>query len=85
MKTMLFAAAAALSLGVGSAFAADNQSQGGYVYSDYVFPGSVNAGVQQARQAPVQTQQSDQAIHTFVTRSANQGTYLFPPAQGGNG
>ena len=44
-------------------------------------PGSVNAGVQ----APVQTQQSGQAIHTFVTRSANQGTYLFPPAQGGNG
>jgi len=41
--------------------------------------GSVNAGVQ----APVQ--QSGQAIHTFVTRSANQGTYLFPPAQGGNG
>jgi hypothetical protein len=21
----------------------------------------------------------------FVTRSTNQGTYLFPPAQGGNG
>jgi hypothetical protein len=82
MKTMLLAAAAALSLGVGSAFAADSQSQaGGYVYPDYVFPGSVNAGVQ----VPVQPQQNGQAIHTFVTRSANQGTYLFPPAQGGNG
>jgi hypothetical protein len=33
----------------------------------------------------VQTQQSSQAIHTFVTRSANQGTWLFAPAQGGNG
>ena len=53
----------------------------GYVYPDYVFPGSVNAGAQ----APAQMQQSGQAIHTFVTRSANQGTYLFPPAQGGNG
>jgi hypothetical protein len=82
MKTMLLAAAT-LSLGVGSAFAADSQSQaGGYVYPDYVFPGSVNTGVQQA---PVQTEQSGQVIHTFITRSANQGTYLFPPAQGGNG
>ena len=82
MKTMLLAAATVLSLGVGSAFAADSQSQaGGYIYPDYVFPGSVNAGAQ----APVQTQQSGQAIHTFVTRSANQGTWLFAPAQGGNG
>jgi hypothetical protein len=83
MNTVLLAAAAALSLGVGSAFAADSQGQaGGYAYPDYVFPGSGNAGVQQA---PVQTQQSGQAIHTFVTRSAHQGTYLFPPAQGDNG
>ena len=82
MKIMLRAAMAALSIGtIGSAYANDSQA-GGYVYPDYVFPGSVNAGVQQA---PVQTQQSGQAIHTFVTRSANQGTYLFPPAQGGNG
>jgi hypothetical protein len=83
MRTMLLAAAAALSLGVGSAYASESQGQaGGYAYPDYVFPGSVNAGVQQA---PVQTELSGQAIHTFVTRSANQGTYLFPPAQGGNG
>ena len=83
MKTMLLAAATVLSLGVGSAFAADSQSQaGGYVYPDYVFPGSVNAG---GGQAPVQTQQGGQAVHTFVTRSVTQGTYLFPPAQGGNG
>ena len=82
MKTMLLAAAAVLSLGVGSAFAADSQSQaGGYVYPDYVFP----VPSTRVPQAPVQTQQSGQAIHTFVTRSANQGTYLFPPAQGGNG
>ena len=82
MKTMFLAAAAALSLGIGSASAADSQSPaGGYVYPDYVFPGSVNSGVQ----APVQTQQSGQAIHTFVTRSANHGTWLFPPTQNDNG
>jgi hypothetical protein len=77
MKTMLLAAAAALSLGVGSAFAGEEGPSGNPVY---VFPGTLYGGVQ----APV-TQQSGQAIHTFVTRSANQGTYLFPPAQGGNG
>ena len=79
MKIMLRAAMMALSIGtIGAAYADDSQA-GGYAYPDYVFPGSVNAGVQ----APVQ--QSGQAIHTFVTRSANQGTYLFSPAQGGNG
>jgi hypothetical protein len=46
MKALLPATAAALSLGVGSAFAADGQSQAGYVYPDYCFLGSVNAGVQ---------------------------------------
>jgi hypothetical protein len=77
MKTMLLAAAA-LSLGIGAASASDSEGQaGGYAYPDYVFPGSVNGGVQ--------TQQSGQAIHTFATRSSSQGTYLFPPAQGGNG
>ena len=83
MKIMLRAAMMALSIStIGAAYASDSQGQaGGYVYSDYVFPGSVIAGVQ----APVQTQQSGQAIHTFVTRSATQGTYLFAPAQGGNG
>ena len=81
MKIMLRAAMAALSIGtIGSAYANDSQA-GGYAYPDYVFPGSVNAGVQ----APVQTQQSGQAIHTFVTHSADQGTYLFPPTQNDNG
>ena len=81
MKIMLRAAMMALSIGtIGSAYAADSQA-GGYIYPDYVFPGSISAGVQ----ARAQTEQSGQAIHTFVTRSANQGTYLFAPAQGGNG
>jgi hypothetical protein len=83
MKIMLRAAMMALSIGtIGSAYANDGRDQvGGYAYPDYVFPGSISGGVQ----APVQTQQSSQAIHTFVTRSANQGTWLFAPAQGGNG
>jgi hypothetical protein len=79
---MLRAAMMALSIGtIGSAYANEQHGQaGGYAYPDYVFPGSVNAGVQ----APV-TQQSGQAIHTFVTRSASQGTWLFPPTQNDNG
>jgi hypothetical protein len=81
MKIMLRTAMLALSIGsIGSANANDGQAVG-YVHPDYVFPGSANAGVQ----APVRTQQNGQAIHTFVTRSANQGTWLYAPAQGGNG
>jgi hypothetical protein len=83
MKTMLLAAAAALTLGIGSAYANDSQGQaGGYAYPDYVFPGSVNAGV---RAAPVQTDRSGQAIHTFVTNSRS--GYQFPAGgayEGGN-
>ena len=82
MKTMLLAAATVLSLGVGSAFAGDSEGASGNPV--YVFPGTIYAGAVQ-NAPPVATAQSGQAIHTFVTRSANQGTYLFPPAQGGNG
>ena len=79
---MLLAAATVLSLGVGSAFASDSEGASGNPV--YVFPGTIYAGAVQ-NAPPVATAQSGQAIHTFVTRSANQGTYLFPPAQGGNG
>ena len=83
MKPMLLAAAAVLSLGVGSAYAGDSEGQA-FGSNVYVFPGTIYAGAVQ-NAPPVATAQSGQAIHTFVTRSANQGTYLFPPAQGGNG
>ena len=77
MKSMLLAATAALSLGVGSAYADENGGQsGGYVYPDYQAPAQ--------KAPPVASGQSGEAIHTFVTRS-NQGTWLFAPAQGGNG
>jgi hypothetical protein len=77
MKTMLLAAAAALSLGVGSAYAKDSGGQsGGYVYPDYQFS---------TQSAPsVATAPSGQAIQTHVA-SSNRGTWLFPPDQDGNG
>ena len=71
MKTMLLAAAAALSLGVGSAYAKDS-----YVSPDYQFS---------TQSAPsVATAPSGQAIQTHVA-SSNRGTWLFPPDQNGNG
>ena len=74
MKTMLLAAAAALSLGIGSAYANESGGQaGGYVYQDYQFP------TQSA--PPVATAPSGQAVHAYVANSSH-GTWLFAPYQG---
>jgi hypothetical protein len=83
MKTMLLAAAAALSLGVGSAYAGD----GGDLAPNTRFtelPGVL-------AQAPVQsvpsiaTAQNGQSTSTYVTQS-NRGTWLYQPNQNqGNG
>jgi len=78
MKTMLLAAAAALSLGVGSAYANESGPQsGGYVYPDYQFP---------THNAPsAAAAQNGQGIGTYVTNSSH-GTWLFAPNQNqGNG
>ena len=77
MKTMLLAAAAVLSLGVGFAYANESGGQsGGYVYPDYQFP---------TQSAPmVTTAPSGQAIHAYVANS-NHGTWLFAPDQSGDG
>jgi hypothetical protein len=77
MKTMLFAAATVLSLGVGSAYANESGGQsGGYVYPDYHFP---------AQSAPsVATAPNGQAAHAYVANS-NHGTWVFPPDQNGDG
>jgi hypothetical protein len=77
MKTMLFAAATVLSLGVGSAYANESGGQaGGYVYPDYQFP---------TQSAPsVATAPGGQAIHAYVANS-NHGTWVFPPDQNGDG
>ena len=78
MKTMLLAAAAALSLGIGSAYANESGSQsGGYVYPDYQFPTpNVPSGA---------AAQTGQATHSYVTQSSH-GTWLFQANQnqGGN-
>jgi hypothetical protein len=88
MKTMLLAAAAALSLDIGSAYAADGQGPaGGYLYPDYIAPGSVYAGVPTpAQNTPrVATAQNGQATHIYGTHSQSQGIWLFPPNQAGGG
>ena len=83
MKTMLLAAAAALSLGVGSAYA----DSGDGLVPNTLFteiPGVIaQAPVQNA--PAVATAQSGQTIHAFVANS-NSGTWLFQPNQNqGNG
>jgi hypothetical protein len=72
MRTMVFAAAAALSLGIGSAYAAGGQEPaGGYLYPDYIAPGSVYAGAPTpAQNTPrVATAQNGQATHIYGTHS----------------
>jgi hypothetical protein len=88
MKTMIFAAAAALSLGIGSAYAASGAAPAdGYVYPDYVFPGSVYAGAETPMQnAPTAvTTQAGRTTHIYGTHSQSQGVWLFPPNQLGGG
>ena len=64
MKTMFLAAAAVLSLGVGSAFAQGTPSASGYVYPDYW--------------ATQTAQQSALKGHSVAHTDRN-GTWLFPP------
>jgi hypothetical protein len=92
MKTMLLAAAAALSLGVGSAYADGGDGPAANTFFTEL-PGVVaqaqvpNAPVyaqngQQARQAQTQQAQNGQAVHTYVTQSSH-GTWLFAPDPNG--
>jgi hypothetical protein len=76
MKTMLFAAATVLSLGVGSAYANESQS-GGYVYPEYQFP-------TQSAPSAAATAPSGQAVHAYIANSSH-GTWLFPPNQNSDG
>src|SRR6266567_783375 len=69
MKTMLLAAAAALSLGVGSAYAdSEGAPTAGVVAqaAGHSVPSTVSA-------------QNGQPARAYVTRSQNQGTWLFAP------
>ena len=77
MKTMLLVAAAALSLGIGSAFANESGGQaGGYVYPDYQFP------MQKAPSAA--TAQNGQAVRAYVSQLSH-GTWLYSGSHGGDG
>ncbi len=84
MKTMLLAAAAALSLGVGSAYA--DGGDGAIANTFFTeLPGVVaqaqvpNAPVYaQSGQAQSQQAQNGQAVQTYVTQSSH-GTWLFAP------
>ena len=83
MKITLLAAAAVLSLGIGSAFAQSTPSASGYVYPDFW-------GDQAAQTAPQQghavTQSNGDPISTYSTHAEQNGTWLFPPnSNSGNG
>ena len=79
MKTTIFAAVAALSLGIGSAYA---QSTGGTIPNTFFtqLPGVTATTPAQN----VATTQDGQAVHAYVTQSSR-GTWLFAPNQGGEG
>ena len=82
MKTMIIAAAAALSLSMGVAYA---DSEGGQVANTQF---TELSGV--IAQAPVQnapavaTAQNGQAVQTYITQSSR-GTWLFVPNPNGDG
>ena len=81
MKTMI-AAAAALSLGIGSVYA---DSEGGQIANTQFteLPGVISqAPVRNA--PPVATAQNGQAVHAYVANSSR-GTWLFQPNQNGGG
>ena len=81
MKTMFLAGAAALSLGIGSAYA----SEGGQLANTFFtsLPGVI-------AQAPAQnvpaaaTAQNGQAARAYATQSSH-GTWLFQGSHGGDG
>ena len=83
MKTMLLAAAAALSLGIGSAYASD--SEGGQIANTQFteIPGFLAQAP--AQNAPaVATAQNGRAVQTYATQSSH-GTWLNFGSHGGDG
>jgi hypothetical protein len=82
MKTMLLAATAALSLGIGSAYA----SEGGQVANTFFtsLPGVIAQAPVQNAPAAVATAQNGQAVRAYATQSSH-GTWLFQGSHGGDG
>ena len=82
MKTMLIAAAAALSLGIGSAYAGDGDIPQAETFFTQL-PGVIaQAPVQNA--PSVATAQNGQAVRAYVS-NANRGTWLFQDNQNHEG
>ena len=79
MKTMLLAAAAALSLGIGSAYA---DSEGGQIANTQFteIPGFLAQAP--AQNAPAVATAQNGRVQTYATQSSH-GTWLFPPHDGG--
>jgi len=81
MKTMMLVFAAALGLGVSSAYASEDVAIANTQFTE--MPGVI-------AQAPAQNSgsvvvaQPGQAVPVYVTQS-RQGTWLFAPAENGNG
>jgi hypothetical protein len=80
MKTTLLAAVAAVGLGIAPVFAADMQSNSGYMYPN--FWGTATA--QQAPSAKAPAQSNGATIGVYATQSGR-GTWLFPPNPNGDG
>ncbi len=79
MKTMFLAAAAALGLGIGSAYADEVEG----TIANTSIPGVVAQAP--APKAPATaTAQNGQVIQAYITQSGR-GTWLFPPNENGNG
>jgi hypothetical protein len=74
MKTMLLAAAAALSLSASAAFAESEGGPNGYAIPDFW-------GKPAAQQSPIAT---GPVTHSYLAGS-NRGTWLFPPNPNGGG
>jgi hypothetical protein len=82
MKTMMLAAAAALSLGIGSAYADSEGGQNANTQFTSI-PGFLAQAP--AQNAPaVATAQNGQAVHTYVAQSSH-GTWLYQGSHGGDG
>jgi hypothetical protein len=88
MKTMLLAAAAALSLGVGSAYADGGDGPAANTFftelPGVVAQAQVPNAPAYAQNGQTQTRQTQngQGVHTFVTQSSH-GTWLFAPDPNG--
>ena len=82
MKTMLLAAAAALSLGVGSAYANEGGPEANTFFTE--LPGVVaqadvpNAPTYAQSEQATQQAQNGHGVHAYVTQSSH-GTWLFAP------